>query len=106
MDVEEIDEEKDRWVTVFGFPQNYISIVTKYFGDCGEIVKQRYAENQGNWIHLLFRTKLEAEKALGKNGKIIDSKLNIMIGVIKSNKTMDTEKKDKIEAKKRMDLER
>lgn len=106
MDIEDVEDENDRWVTVFGFPQNYTSIVTKYFGDCGEIIKQKHAENQGNWIHLLFRTKLDAERALGKNGKIIDSKLNIMIGVIKTSKIMNINKLDKMETIKQPEIER
>lgn len=106
MDIEDTDDERDRWVTVFGFPQNYTSIVTKYFGDCGEIIKQKHAENQGNWIHILFRTKLDAERALGKNGKIIDSKLNIMIGVIKTNKIMDINKLEKVETVRKPEIEK
>lgn len=48
----------------------------------GDIMKKKVADNQGNWVHFLFRTSLQAEKALGKNGMIIDSW--IMIGVIRT----------------------
>ncbi|XP_049852444.1 nucleoporin Nup35 [Schistocerca gregaria] len=69
------------WVTVFGFPPSHTSIILAYFQCCGQIVRFKNSENQGNWIHILFQTRLQAEKALGKNGKILDSG-NLMIGVL------------------------
>lgn len=51
---------------------------------CGDIMKKKAANNQGNWVHFLYKTSLQAEKALGKNGMIIDSW--IMIGVMRTKK--------------------
>lgn len=76
------NDQLDRWITVFGFPASHSSIILSYFHNFGQILRIKHSENGGNWIHLLYMTKLQAEKALGKNGKILDSG-NIMIGVIK-----------------------
>ncbi len=35
--------------------------------------------SNGNWLHLHYSSKLQAKKALGKNGKVVAG--NIMIGV-------------------------
>ena len=35
---------------------------------------------QGNWIHIQYQTKLQAQKALSKNGKVLGSSL--MIGIM------------------------
>lgn len=78
------EEEKEalaRWVTVFGFPASHSSIILSYFQNFGQILHVRHSESGGNWIHFMYMTKLQAEKALGKNGKILEG--NIMIGVIR-----------------------
>ena len=71
----------DRWVTVFGFPPSYTSAILTYFHNLGQIQRVKHANNQGNWIHILYRTKLQADKVLGKNGKILENG-TIMIGVM------------------------
>jgi hypothetical protein len=76
------NDQFDRWITVFGFPSSYSSTILTYFHNFGQILRVKHSENGGNWIHLLYMTKLQAEKALGKNGKILDPG-NIMIGVVK-----------------------
>lgn len=76
------NEQMDRWITVFGFPNGHSSVILSYFHNFGQILRVKHSENGGNWIHLLYTTKLQAEKALGKNGKILDPG-NIMIGVIR-----------------------
>lgn len=76
------NEQLDRWITVFGFPSGHSSVILSYFHNFGQILRVKHSENGGNWIHLLYTTKLQAEKALGKNGKILDPG-NIMIGVVR-----------------------
>jgi hypothetical protein len=76
------NEQMDRWVTVFGFPASHSSIILSYFHNFGQILRVKHPENGGNWIHLHYQSRLQAEKALGKNGKILDAG-NIMIGVIR-----------------------
>lgn len=77
-----VDKNFDRWITVFGFPASHTSIILSYFDNLGQIQRVKHPENQGNWVHILYQTKMQAEKALGKNGKTIENG-NIMIGVKK-----------------------
>lgn len=67
------------WITVFGFPQSVVSEILGHFSQCGAIVEKVFSS--GNWIHLKFASKLECDKALIYNGKIIYN--NLMIGVMR-----------------------
>lgn len=67
------------WITVFGFPQSVVSEILGHFSQCGAIVEKVFSS--GNWIHLKFASKLESDKALIYNGKIIYN--NLMIGVMR-----------------------
>jgi len=81
--IEKNEQNDDRWVVVFGFPQQATSTVLKQFQKYGDIV--RYRAGEGNWINIQYQTRLQAQKALSKNGKIIDD--GLMIGVVpNSNK--------------------
>jgi len=71
----EIDEF---WVTVFGFPPAAASFILQQFAQCGNIIKHVLAP-YGNWMHLQFQSKIQAKKALSKNGKVFSN--NIMVGV-------------------------
>jgi len=66
------------WVTVFGFPPAASSFILQQFSQYGNIVKS--VTSKGNWIHLHYQSKLQAKKALSKNGKIYGS--DIMVGVV------------------------
>jgi hypothetical protein len=68
------------WVTVFGFPPSQASYILKYFQNYGEIVRHHMNPGQCNWIHLQYQTKLQAQMALSKNGKIVGG--NLMVGVV------------------------
>lgn len=69
----------DYWITVFGFPQTASSMVLSHFSQCGSIIDKAFATQNGNWVHLRFTSRLECDKALNYNGKIIGQ--NLMIGV-------------------------
>jgi nuclear pore complex protein Nup53 len=69
---------EDTWVTVFGFNQPYTHTVLKQFQKYGDII--RYKSGEGNWIHIQYQTKLQAQKALTKNGKFLED--GVMIGVV------------------------
>lgn len=69
----------DTWITVFGFPQSATSYVLQEFSVYGQIL--RHCSTQGNWLHIQYQTKLQAQKALSKNGKVLAN--NIMVGVMK-----------------------
>ncbi|XP_064476595.1 nucleoporin NUP35-like [Ornithodoros turicata] len=71
--------ELDRtWVTVFGFPPAASSYILQQLSNCGTIVEHRMSSN-GNWMHIRFQSRLQAKKALSRNGKIFGG--NIMVGV-------------------------
>ncbi|KAL7643230.1 UNVERIFIED_CONTAM: hypothetical protein RMT77_006521 [Armadillidium vulgare] len=70
---------EDTWVTVYGFPVASASYILTQFAQLGTIIDQRQP-GLGNWMHLKYQTKLQARKALTKNGKIFNG--NIMIGVV------------------------
>ena len=55
-------------------------VVLQYFSTCGEVIRVRHAPGQGNWVHIMFQTTLQAQKALGKSGKVIQG--NLMVGVV------------------------
>jgi nuclear pore complex protein Nup53 len=65
------------WITIFGFPQNAITAILSHFSQCGSILEK--VCSSGNWIHLRFSSRMECDKALLYNGKIICN--NLMIGV-------------------------
>jgi len=66
------------WVTVFGFPPSKASYILKQFSKYGTILNHKITN--GNFIHMQFKTRIQADKALSKNGKVFDSVL--MIGVV------------------------
>jgi nuclear pore complex protein Nup53 len=74
---------KDFWITVFGFPQTAVSLILSHFSQCGTIIDKILPTQNGNWIHLKFTSRLECDKALNYNCKIICN--NLMIGVIHCN---------------------
>ncbi|CAI9613810.1 unnamed protein product [Staurois parvus] len=72
------DQLDDTWVTVFGFPQASASYILLQFAQYGNIIKH-VMSNTGNWMHVQYQSKLQARKALSKDGKIFGD--CIMIGV-------------------------
>lgn len=68
----------ETWVTVFGFPPAAASFILQQFSQYGNILKHVIA-TEGNWMHLHFQSKIQAKKALSKNGKMFAG--NIMVGV-------------------------
>ncbi|XP_040270193.1 nucleoporin NUP35-like [Bufo bufo] len=72
------DQLDDTWVTVYGFPQASASYILLQFAQYGNIIKH-VMSNAGNWMHLQYQSKLQARKALSKDGKIFGD--CIMIGV-------------------------
>ncbi len=73
------DSELDAtWITVFGFPAAATSFILQQFSQYGNILKHSVA-SEGNWLHIRYQSKLQAKKALSKNGKVFGS--SIMVGV-------------------------
>ena len=69
----------DTAVTVFGFPPAAASFILQQFSQYGTVDKHEI-HNNGNWLHIKYQTKIQAKKALSKNGKIFAR--SIMIGVL------------------------
>lgn len=78
-------DELDHWIVVFGFEPSQLSLVTEVFEGIGPTVQRRKADN-GNWMHIRYRNKADAEHALSKNGQVIGGGA-LMIGV---SRCMDT----------------
>ncbi|XP_026992602.2 nucleoporin NUP35 isoform X2 [Tachysurus fulvidraco] len=72
------DQLDETWVTVFGFPPASASYILLQFAQYGNILKH-IMSNSGNWMHIQYQSKLQARKALSKDGKIFGEA--IMIGV-------------------------
>uniref|UniRef100_A0A1A7YYH8 Nucleoporin NUP53 n=1 Tax=Iconisemion striatum TaxID=60296 RepID=A0A1A7YYH8_9TELE len=73
------DDQLDQtWVTVFGFPPASASYILLQFTQYGNILKHTMA-SPGNWMHLQYQSKLQARKALSKDGKVFGD--SIMVGV-------------------------
>lgn len=70
------------WVTVFGFPQSATSMILSHFSQCGTIVNKMQPKNNiGNWLHLRFTNRLECDRALNFNEKVLNN--FFMIGVVR-----------------------
>lgn len=59
----------DTWVTVFGFPPGATSFILQQFSQYGTIIRHIVA-SECNWMHIHYTTKMQAKKALSKDGKI------------------------------------
>ncbi|XP_017074267.1 nucleoporin Nup35 [Drosophila eugracilis] len=69
----------DFWVTIFGFSPGASSMVLQHFTLCGTIVDVIHAPQNGNWMHVRFSSRIESDKALNYNHKILAG--NVMVGV-------------------------
>lgn len=69
----------DRWVTIFGFSADMESQALREFRRHGDIV--RTVPGKGNWVHILYRTPLQAQVALYRTWRIL-SGTDIMVGAV------------------------
>ncbi|KFB49118.1 AGAP008619-PA-like protein [Anopheles sinensis] len=72
-------QEHSNWVTVFGFPQNATSIILSHFMGIGTILDKQPALQGGNWIHLRYSSRIECNRAINFNGRIVSP--GLMVGV-------------------------
>ncbi|GAB1599710.1 nucleoporin NUP35-like [Argonauta hians] len=72
------DQLDETWVTIFGFNSAAASYILDQFSQYGNIL-QHVISSDGNWMHIQYQSKLQAKKALSKNGKIFGD--SIMLGV-------------------------
>jgi Nup53/35/40-type RNA recognition motif len=74
-------ESDQATINVCGFPPSMTSYILDHFRQYGEIYD--YRNSGSNWMTITYSTRLSAQKALSRNGKIIGG--NCMIGVSPAN---------------------
>ena len=72
------DGSVNTWVTIFGFPPHAASYILSQFSQCGTVLQHHIPPN-GNWMNVRFQTKLQAQKALARSGRVFGGSL--MVGV-------------------------
>ncbi|KAK1662790.1 hypothetical protein QYE76_050949 [Lolium multiflorum] len=72
-----VDEEE--WVTVFGFLPGDTNLVLREFEKCGIVLRHVLGPRDANWMHILYQSRRDAQKALAKHGQQLNSVL--IIGV-------------------------
>ncbi|KAK9054716.1 hypothetical protein SSX86_025795 [Deinandra increscens subsp. villosa] len=72
-----VDEEE--WVTVYGFSPADTNLVLQEFEKCGVVLKHVPGPRDSNWMHILYESRFDAQKALNKNGMQLNGAL--IIGV-------------------------
>ncbi|TVU22736.1 hypothetical protein EJB05_32453, partial [Eragrostis curvula] len=72
-----VDEEE--WVTVFGFSPGDTNMVLREFEKCGTVLRHVPGPRDANWMHILYQSRHDAQKALAKHGQQLNSVL--IIGV-------------------------
>ncbi|CAO2199440.1 unnamed protein product [Urochloa humidicola] len=72
-----VDEEE--WVTVFGFSPGDTNLVLREFEKCGIVLRHVPGPRDANWMHILYQSQYDAQKALAKHGQQLNSVL--IIGV-------------------------
>ncbi|KAM1359669.1 hypothetical protein ACFX11_046644 [Malus domestica] len=70
---------EEEWVTVYGFSPADTNLVLREFEKCGVILKHVPGPRDANWMHILYQSYSDAQKALSKNGTQINGAL--IIGV-------------------------
>eukprot|EP00871_Galdieria_phlegrea_P005637 jgi/Galph1/6074/GphlegSOOS_G4740.1 len=67
------EDSSNTWITVFGFGPSLQAAVLREFRNYGDIVN--YIPGKGNWLHLCYKTPLQAQIALGKRIHTIGSSM-------------------------------
>lgn len=89
-----VDEQLDEtWITVFGFPPAATSYVLQEFSQYGNIIKHVIAAD-GNWLHIRYQSKIQARKALSKNGKVFGGSIMIGVAPCIDKSVMDNDKEN------------
>lgn len=78
---DEWGQDKQYWVTVFGFPPTARSLIRRHFQRLGEVITLSSTTSGGNWLHIRYLTRLQAEKAISCDGTTLTN--GIMVGVKK-----------------------
>ena len=84
------------WITIFGFPQSALSTILAHFSQCGTIVDKVFPPQNGNWIHIKFASRLECDKAINYNERIVGGSLMIGVVYCKDASIVDKENLERI----------
>ncbi|KAA8493901.1 Nucleoporin NUP53 [Porphyridium purpureum] len=76
--------ELQHWVTVFGFPSDLVSGVLGEFRSYGDVLNC-VSPPRGNWIHVRYRSRIEAQVALSKRVRLLFG--DVMVGVCECTRT-------------------
>lgn len=87
----------DCWVTVFGFPQSATSMILSHFSQCGTLVNKMHPQNSGNWMHLRFTSRLECDRALNYNEKILNNFFMVGVTRCKDPAVLELDQRDDLE---------
>ncbi len=72
------------WVIIFGFPSSQTAQVIEEMLSCGQIVSFHADNPLSNWVHVQFETSLGAQRALTRDGSVLERLGGLMIGVRRS----------------------
>eukprot|EP00105_Crassostrea_gigas_P028953 XP_011450752.1 PREDICTED: nucleoporin NUP53 [Crassostrea gigas] len=97
------DALDETWVTVFGFQAAAASYFLQQFSQYGNILKYEIA-SEGNWMHLHYQSKLQAKKALSKDGKIFNNCVMIGVKPCIDKVVMDRDRKASLAEEHSLDL--
>ncbi|GFO50558.1 nucleoporin nup53 [Plakobranchus ocellatus] len=93
-DLKSDDVLDETWVTVFGFPPGATSFILQQFSQYGTILKHVVA-SECNWMHIHYLTKMQAKKALSKDGKVYGGCMKIGVTAC-IEKTIMEEKENQV----------
>lgn len=82
---------------MFGFPQSATSMILSHFSQCGTIVNKMQPQNSGNWLHLRFTSRLECDRALNFNQKVLNNFFMIGVTRCKDPSVLELEQRDDME---------
>ena len=82
----------DCWVTIFGFSASQTSVVIDEFLSCGQIISHHTDNIHSNWVHVQFETVFGAQRALTKDGAVLDRN-GMMVGVRRYRPSKESSKR-------------
>jgi len=78
----------DTWVTVWGFPPSSVSFILSELSMCGTVLQHVMPPNS-NWMHVRMQTRMQANKAVAKNGCVLGGSIMVGISSCKDTSVLD-----------------
>jgi len=79
----------DTWITVWGFPPSAVSFILSELSVCGTVL-QHIIHPNSNWMHVRMQTRMQANKAVAKNGAVMGGSIMIGITHCKDNSVLES----------------